>query len=177
MLVDHELFTLPGHLRSPPMFSAFGVAHSLDFWVVFCRSLFVPLCLFFWRVYCPSIWRVHCPSIWRVYCPSFWWVYYCPSFDLRLLITPLVSSNISETTTTKNWTSETKRNKSLELLNIEYTLKARQWCLSQGIKRWLCPSVHFNLAIVLSVLLLMASDYYLGIFKHFWDSNSINIRS
>ena len=160
-LVCLVVYTLPGHLRSPPMFSAFGVAHSLDFWVVFCRSLFVPLCLFFWRVHCPSFWRV----------------YYCPSFDLRLLITPLVSSNISETTTTKNWTSETKRNKSLELLNIEYTLKARQWCLSQSIKRWFCPSVHFNLAIALSVLLLMASDYSFGIFKHFWDHNSINILS
>ena len=59
--VEHELLTLPEYPSSTPVFSGIRVGHSLAFWVMFCRSLFVLL--------------------------SF--------FDIRLLITPLVSSNLS----------------------------------------------------------------------------------
>jgi len=52
------------------VFSCVRVAQSLVFCVVFCGSLFV---LFSF-------------SSWSLYCPSF--------FDLRLLITPFVSSNV-----------------------------------------------------------------------------------
>ena len=53
-----------------PGFSGVRVAQSFLFCVMFCRSLFVPLYFFFWPLYCLS-------------------------FDLRLLLTPLASSNFS----------------------------------------------------------------------------------
>jgi len=53
-------------LLTLPDFSGVRVARSLGFYLVFCRLLFV---LFFWSLCCPSF------------------------FDLRLLITPLLSSN------------------------------------------------------------------------------------
>jgi hypothetical protein len=53
------------------VFSGVRVALSLVFCVVFCRSLFVLLSFFFWPLYCLFV------------------------FDLRTLITPLVSSNSS----------------------------------------------------------------------------------
>ena len=52
-----ELFTLPEHLSSPPVFSWVRVALSLVFCVVFCRSLFfVFFCPFSFGhcVVCPS---------------------------------------------------------------------------------------------------------------------------
>ena len=65
-LVEQELRTLPDQLRSP-MFSEVRVAQSLFFFSVHC--------LFF------------CPSFCPMYCLS--------SFDLWLLIIPLVASNLS----------------------------------------------------------------------------------
>ena len=56
--MEQQLLTLP-------VFIGVRVARSLDFYIVFCRLLFV---LFFWSLYCLSF------------------------FDLRLLITPLVTS-------------------------------------------------------------------------------------
>ena len=63
-LVEQELLNLPEHPSSLPVFSGVRVARFLVFWIVFCRSLFVPFLL-----YCVSL------------------------FDLRILITLLVSSN------------------------------------------------------------------------------------
>ena len=68
--MEQDLLTLPGHLSSPPNISGVRVAQTLAFCVVFCRSLFV-LSSFFFIVLCLSF------------------------FDLRILITPLVSSNSS----------------------------------------------------------------------------------
>ena len=65
-LVEQELLTLPDHLSSPPVCSGVRVARSVVFCVVFCRSLFVLLSFFFWPLCCLS-------------------------FDLQILITPLVS--------------------------------------------------------------------------------------
>ena len=62
--------TLPEHLSSPLVCSGISVARSLVFCVVFCRSLFVFLSLFFWPLYCLFF------------------------FDLRILITSLVSSKM-----------------------------------------------------------------------------------
>ena len=59
-------FHIPEHLSSPPVFSGVRVARSLVFSVVFCKSFFV---IFFWPLYCLS------------------------SFELRLLINPLVYSD------------------------------------------------------------------------------------
>ena len=59
------------HSSSPLVFSGVRVAQSLVFYVVFCRSLFVRLSFFH---------VIHC-----IYCLSL--------FNLRLLITPFVSSN------------------------------------------------------------------------------------
>jgi hypothetical protein len=53
-LVEQELFTLPGHLSSPLVFSGVGVTRSLIFCVAFCRSLFVLLSFFFWPLCCLS---------------------------------------------------------------------------------------------------------------------------
>jgi hypothetical protein len=43
------------------------------------------LCFFFWLLCCLSF-------FWLLYCLFFFWPLYCLSFDLRLLITPLISS-------------------------------------------------------------------------------------
>jgi hypothetical protein len=59
-----------GAFEFTPVFSGVRVARSLVFCVMFYRSLFAPLCVFLWPLCCLS-------------------------FDLRLLITHLVSSNFS----------------------------------------------------------------------------------
>jgi hypothetical protein len=69
------LLTLSGHLSSPPIFSGVRIARPLVFCVMFCRSLFVPLVVLLKQI------------CWPLRCLSF--------FDLRLLITTLVSSNFS----------------------------------------------------------------------------------
>jgi hypothetical protein len=71
-LVEQELLTLPEHLSSPMDFSGVRVTRSLVFLcVMFCRSLFVLSSFFFWPLHCLSF------------------------FDLRILITILVSYNSS----------------------------------------------------------------------------------
>ena len=50
--VKQELFTLPEHLSSPPIFSGVRVARSLVFSVMLCRPLFVLLSFFFWPLHC-----------------------------------------------------------------------------------------------------------------------------
>ena len=70
-LVEQGLLTLPEHMSSPPFFSGVHVARSLVFCVVFYRSLFVLLCIFFWPLCCLFF------------------------LDLRIMITPMVSSNSS----------------------------------------------------------------------------------
>ena len=67
-LVEQELLTLPKHLNSPPVFGGVHVTPSLVFICLFCRSLFVLLYFVFWPLYCLFF------------------------FDIRILITPLVSS-------------------------------------------------------------------------------------
>ena len=69
-LVERELPTLPEHLSSCPVFSGVRVARSL----VLCVC-FVDRCLSF--------------------CIFFFWTLCCLSFDILILITPLVSSNSS----------------------------------------------------------------------------------
>ena len=67
--MEQELLTLPEHLSSPPVFSGVRVTRSLALYVCFvdrCLS-----CTFFFLPLC------------------------CLYFDLRILITPLVSSNSS----------------------------------------------------------------------------------
>ena len=66
-LVEQELLTLPGHLSSPPVFSRVRVTRSLVS-CVFCKC-----CLYFF------LWPLCCLFL----------------FDIRILITPLVSSNSS----------------------------------------------------------------------------------
>jgi hypothetical protein len=67
-LVEQEFLTIPEHLRSPPVFGEVRVTRSL----VLCVC-FVDRCLpfFFWPLCCLSF------------------------FDMRILITPLISSNSS----------------------------------------------------------------------------------
>jgi hypothetical protein len=70
-LVEQELLTLPEHPRSPPIFSGVCVTQSLVLYVYFCRSLFVLLYFIFWPLCCLFL------------------------FDVRILVTLLVSSNSS----------------------------------------------------------------------------------
>ena len=65
-LLEQELLTLPEHLSSLPLFSGVRVAQSLDFYVIVVDLFFYFFCLI-----------LHCVSF----------------FDVRYLITHLVSSN------------------------------------------------------------------------------------
>jgi hypothetical protein len=67
-LVEQELLTFMEHLSSSLVFSGVHITRSLVFCVVFCRSWFVLLSFFF------------CPLC-------------CLSSDLRILMTPLISSD------------------------------------------------------------------------------------
>ena len=69
ILVEHELFILPEHLSSPPVFSGVRVTRSLVLCVCFVHRC---LSFFFWQS-----------------CSLFF-------FDLRILITSLAYSNSSE---------------------------------------------------------------------------------
>ena len=86
-----------------PGFSGVRFARSVALSVMFCRSLFVLFSFFFWPLYCLSfdLRLLITPLV------SFWSLY-CLSFELRLLITPLVSSNDPCT------------NKSIQLCAISY---------------------------------------------------------
>jgi len=68
-LVEQELPTLPEHLSSPRLLVGF-VLLDLSFMCMFCRSLIVLVYFLFWSLCCLF-------------------------FDIRILITPLVSSNSS----------------------------------------------------------------------------------
>jgi len=68
-LVEQELLTLPEHMSVHPVISEVHVARSLILCVMFCRSSFVILSISFWLLCCLSF------------------------FDVRILITPLVSSS------------------------------------------------------------------------------------
>jgi len=94
-LVEQELLTLVEHLSSHPGFCWVRVTRSLVLCVMFCRSLFVPL-PFFFRPFCCLFFdlRILITSLvsYLVNKPHF----VLPSFfDLRILITSLVSSNYS----------------------------------------------------------------------------------
>ena len=65
-IVEQELLTLPEQISSPPVVGGIRVTRSLVLCVLFCRSLFVLLSFFFWPLCCLF-------------------------FDIRILITPLVS--------------------------------------------------------------------------------------
>ena len=65
-LVEQKLLTLPEHLSSPPVFSGIRVSRSLILCFV---DRYLPFCIFFF------------------------WLLCCLFFDIRILITPLVSPN------------------------------------------------------------------------------------
>jgi hypothetical protein len=71
MGATRKLLTLQEHLNSPPVFSGVRVTRSLVLCVMFCISLFVLFFTFFWPLCCLFF------------------------FDLRIMITPLVSSDSS----------------------------------------------------------------------------------
>jgi hypothetical protein len=87
-LVEQELLTLPEHLSSPPVFTRVRVTRSLALCIMFCRSLFV---LFLLTIVLSVLLSFgHC-----VVCSSVFWSLCCLFFDIRILITPFVSSNSS----------------------------------------------------------------------------------
>ena len=79
-LVEQELLTLPGHLSLPPVLSGGSCYSIFSCMCICCRSLFVLLYLFFWPLCCLFL------------------------FNIRILITPLVSWNSSMTW--NNWVSK-----------------------------------------------------------------------
>jgi hypothetical protein len=85
-IMEQKLITLSEHPSSSPV----CVAQSLVFCVVFCRSLFFPFALFTFGhcVVCSSF--GHCGV-----CSSVFWPLWCLFFYIRILISPLVSSNHS----------------------------------------------------------------------------------
>jgi hypothetical protein len=52
--VEQEMFTLPDHPSSSPIFSGVHIARSLVLCVLFCKSLFVLLSFFCWPLCCLS---------------------------------------------------------------------------------------------------------------------------
>ena len=85
LLVEQNLLTHPEHLSSTSVFSGFRVARSLVFCGVFCRSLFV---LFPLAIVLSVLLRFTDSD----YTFGIFWPLCCLSFfDLRILITPLVS--------------------------------------------------------------------------------------
>jgi hypothetical protein len=66
-LMEQELINLPEHLSSPSVFNEAYVDRSIVFCAVFCWQLVVLLCFFYCPLYCLSI------------------------FDLRVLITPMIT--------------------------------------------------------------------------------------
>jgi hypothetical protein len=70
-LVEPELPTLPEHMSSPAVIRGVRVTRFLVLWCMFCRSLFVLLYIFFWPLCCLLF------------------------FDIRILLTLLVSLNSS----------------------------------------------------------------------------------
>jgi hypothetical protein len=55
--IEQELLTRPEHLNSTPVFIWVRVARSLDFCLIFCRSLFVIMSIFFIFFICRGNWR------------------------------------------------------------------------------------------------------------------------
>ena len=111
MCVEQELFTRPEHLSSPPVFSGVHVTRSLVLYVCFVDRC-LSFCAFSFGhcVVCSfSIYRFWLPlwyllvivlSVLRYtdsdYLFGIFWPLCCLSiFDIRILIAPLVSSNIS----------------------------------------------------------------------------------
>ena len=78
LLVEQVLLTVPEHLSSSPVFSGVRVTRSLVLCILFCRSLFWPLCS-------SSIYGFWLPPF-GIFC-----LLCCLFFDIRILITPLVS--------------------------------------------------------------------------------------
>ena len=72
-------------------FSGVRVSQSLVFCVVFCRSLFVPLSDY-WPLYYMSLYNLR-PLITAVVSSNFWPLSCLSLYDLWPLITPVVSSN------------------------------------------------------------------------------------
>ena len=70
--MEKKLLTLPEHQNSPPLWSGVRVILSLVLCVMFCRSLFVLLSVFFWPLCYLSFF--------------FWPLCYLSFFDLRILI-------------------------------------------------------------------------------------------
>jgi hypothetical protein len=111
-LVEQELLTLPEHLSSPPVFSGVRVTRSLVLCVCFvdrdlflcilscghcvvCSSVFWPLCCLF---FCLFVIVLSVPLSFGhcVVCSSIFWPLCCLFFfDIRILTTPLISSNSS----------------------------------------------------------------------------------
>jgi hypothetical protein len=132
-LVKQELPTHPKHLRSSPVSSGVRVTWSLVFCVVLCRSLFVLLYFFIWPLCCLSF------------------------VDLRIQITPLVSSRSSYMS---------QHSSKYKLLSFDHCIVCPFSIYDFRLLLWYLQT--FYLSIVLSVLFWFTdSDYSFGIFTFF----------
>ena len=82
-------------LCSLPVFSGIRVARSVVFFIVFCTLLFAIFSFFFLLVIIQSVFLSF--GHYTVCFSFFWSLYSLFFFDLRLLITPLVSLSFSDT--------------------------------------------------------------------------------
>jgi len=91
--MEQELLTLPDHLSSPPVFNRVRVTPSWVLCVILCRLFF-----------------------------SFWPLCSLSFFDLRILISPLVSSNISFTVVSVRNIYTYEKYTSMHTINIHFTV-------------------------------------------------------
>ena len=91
--VEQKLLTLPQHPSSPSFFCGVRVDRSLVFGVVLCISLFSLLSFFCWPLHCLSVVNLRLPITPLVSSDYPFGIFWLPLW--YLLITPLVSSDYS----------------------------------------------------------------------------------
>ena len=141
-LVEHELIILPEHLNSPTVFSGIRVMRSL----VLCVC-FVDRCL--------------------SYCPFFLWpLCYLFFFDIRILVSPLVSSNSSFYAPDEGylWNASCVMNKVFLLLTILTNLLLLSYKLTKTIT--MKRDLRFYLSFQRLKLFFTIFCHIVGIFRN-----------
>ena len=124
-LVEQELLTLPEHLSSSPIFSGVHVTRSLVLCVIFVYRYFF-FCIFLLALCCLSY------------------------FDLRILISPLVSSNSSNTfkILVLTYTNETVQPKRLfQFFHCELSVYMQQYFSSTRIQSIHTQSIYIYISL------------------------------
>ena len=148
-LVEQELTTFPEHLCSPEIFSLVRVTRSIILCAMLCRSLFVLLYFFFW------------PMCFL-------------SFDLLILITPLVSANSSYLVLLLITRYKTKLSEPIHL-SFDILFYSRLKLCSIITWKWTYDTMTLQCVYVVKMTYLFrwvldqltTSEFTFSIFKHF----------